>query len=108
MQTILITGGAGFIGSNFVRSTLANRENVEVTVLDALTYAADERTLEGVDGRLTVVHGDIADSELVDTLVADTDLVVPVGASSAVVAVTRGALGQRGREWAAWTGQADG
>ena len=46
----LVTGGAGFIGSNFVHQTVRERPDTRVTVLDALTYAGDERSLDPVDG----------------------------------------------------------
>ena len=48
---MLVTGGAGFIGSNFVHQTVRERPDVRVTVLDALTYAGDERSLDPVDGQ---------------------------------------------------------
>ena len=78
---VLVTGGAGFIGSNFVRMTVAERPDVEVTVLDALTYAGDRSTLDGLD-RVRLVHGDIADSTLVGSLVKSSDLVVHFAAES--------------------------
>jgi dTDP-glucose 4,6-dehydratase len=79
---VLVTGGAGFIGANFVHRTLALRPDAEVTVLDALTYAANETTLDPVRDRLTFVHGDIADADLVGTLVGASDLVVHFAAES--------------------------
>ncbi len=79
---ILVTGGAGFIGANFVHWTLANRQDVEVTVLDKLTYATDGTSLDPVRDRITFVQGDIADAALVDSLVAQTDLVVHFAAES--------------------------
>jgi dTDP-glucose 4,6-dehydratase len=72
---ILVTGGAGFIGANFVRWTRAHRPDVEVVVLDALTYAADGSSLGDVRDEVELVHGDIADNALVDRLVKDTDQV---------------------------------
>jgi len=79
---LLVTGGAGFIGSNFVHTVLGTSDDT-VTVLDALTYAGDRRTLQGVpEERLTFVHGSIADAELVDRLVAGSDLVVHFAAES--------------------------
>lgn len=68
---ILVTGGAGFIGSNFVHLTARERPGVEVTVLDALTYAGNRASLDGAGARLAV--GDIADAGLVDELVAELD-----------------------------------
>jgi dTDP-glucose 4,6-dehydratase len=79
---ILVTGGAGFIGSNFVHLTLATRPDAEITVLDALTYAGTKASLDGVLDRITFVEGDIADAELVDRLVGEADLVVHFAAES--------------------------
>jgi len=79
---VLVTGGLGFIGSNFVRRSLATRPRVQITVLDALTYAGRLSNLEGLDGQYEFVHGDIRDAELVDRLVAGTDLVVHFAAES--------------------------
>jgi dTDP-glucose 4,6-dehydratase len=78
---VLVTGGAGFIGSNFVRLTLQERPSVEMTVLDALTYAGNEASLPD-DDRVTLVKGDIAEPELVNDLVANHDLVVHFAAES--------------------------
>ncbi|MDO5697704.1 MAG: dTDP-glucose 4,6-dehydratase [Dermatophilus congolensis] len=82
----LITGGAGFIGSNFVRYLLTGpqrQENTQVTVLDALTYAGDRRNLAGLEGdSLTFVHGDITDARLVDECVGQADVVVHFAAES--------------------------
>ena len=79
---VLVTGGAGFIGVNFVLRTLATRPDVELTVLDKLTYAADPESLKPVADRVRLVVGDIADEELVDGLVGQTDLVVHFAAES--------------------------
>ena len=79
---VLVTGGAGFIGSNFVHLTLATRPDVEVTVLDALTYAGSTASLAGAMDRVTFVEGDVADAALVDPLVADADVVVHFAAES--------------------------
>ncbi|WP_456826046.1 dTDP-glucose 4,6-dehydratase [Cellulomonas sp. P5_E12] len=79
---LLVTGGAGFIGSNFVHQTVRERPDVRVTVLDALTYAGDERSLDPVDGKVVFAKGDIADPDIVDTLVKDVDLVVHFAAES--------------------------
>jgi len=76
---VLVTGGAGFIGVNFVRLTLATRPDAAVTVVDNLTYAGNQASLpEGVE----FVKGDVADQELVDALVAETDVVVHFAAES--------------------------
>jgi dTDP-glucose 4,6-dehydratase len=79
---LLVTGGAGFIGSNFVHQTVRERPDVHVTVLDALTYAGDERSLDPVDGKVVFAKGDIADPDIVDSLVKDVDLVVHFAAES--------------------------
>lgn len=69
-DTILITGGAGFIGSNFVPYFLETHPELTVVNLDAMTYAADERNLTEVQGNpnYIFVKGDIADKELVNAL----------------------------------------
>lgn len=79
---LLVTGGAGFIGANFVLYTLKNRPEYEITVIDKLTYAADESTLEPVKDKITFVKGDICDKELIDRLVGDHDVVVHFAAES--------------------------
>ena len=79
---ILVTGGAGFIGANFVHWTRQHRPEVEVTVLDALTYASDGSSLAPLGDAITLVEGDITDAALVDRLVADSDLVVHFAAES--------------------------
>jgi dTDP-glucose 4,6-dehydratase len=76
---LLVTGGAGFIGVNFVRHTLTHRPDVQVTVLDAMTYAANP---DSVPESVTLVRGDIADRDLVDTLVGGCDAVVHFAAES--------------------------
>ncbi|WP_062530368.1 dTDP-glucose 4,6-dehydratase [Demequina rhizosphaerae] len=78
---LLVTGGAGFIGANFVRLTLETRPDVDVTVLDLLTYAGNAASLPE-DPRVTLVKGDIADAETVDALVAEADAVVHFAAES--------------------------
>lgn len=79
---LLVTGGAGFIGSNFVRRTLQTRPESSITVLDALTYAGSLWNLKGLEGQYKFAHGNILDSQLVDDLVADSDLVVHFAAES--------------------------
>jgi len=78
---VLVTGGAGFIGANFVHQTVRERPDAEVTVLDALTYAGNASSIAGLD-RVRLVEGDVADLELVDSLVAGSDLVVHFAAES--------------------------
>ncbi len=82
-MNIIVTGGAGFIGSNFVHHVYRERPDWNITVLDALTYAGNPANLEGLDpSRVTLVKGDITDAELVDKLVADHDAVVHYAAES--------------------------
>ena len=76
---VLVTGGAGFIGSNFVHLTLATRPDAEVTVLDNLTYAGNQASLPPA---VEFVKGDVADPDIVDALVAASDLVVHFAAES--------------------------
>ncbi|MFG3549358.1 dTDP-glucose 4,6-dehydratase [Streptomyces sp. NPDC047725] len=82
---ILVTGGAGFIGSAFVRGLL-ERDAARVTVLDALTYSGNPANLEPVAGRpgLTFVHGDIRDAGTVDEVMPGHDAVVHFAAESHV------------------------
>ena len=79
---VLITGGAGFIGANFVHQTLSERPGTQVTVLDKLTYAGNLASLADVMDRITFVQGDVADADTVDPLVADADVVVHFAAES--------------------------
>jgi dTDP-glucose 4,6-dehydratase len=79
---LLVTGGAGFIGANFVRYVVTARPDWDVTVLDALTYAGDRATLTGLESGVTFVEGDIADAAVVDDLVRETDAVVHFAAES--------------------------
>jgi dTDP-glucose 4,6-dehydratase len=85
-----VTGGAGFIGSAFVRDILARGDGTRIVVLDKLTYAGNEANLEPVRrdaeqaGRLRFVRGDIADAAAVDPLVAEADAVVNFAAESHV------------------------
>jgi dTDP-glucose 4,6-dehydratase len=84
MQRMLVTGGAGFIGANFVLDTVKRYPDAEVTVLDALTYAGNRSSLSTADGRVRFEHGDICDADLVDRLVRDCDTVVHFAAESHV------------------------
>jgi dTDP-glucose 4,6-dehydratase len=81
---ILVTGGAGFIGANFVRRTVEERPDVAVTVLDALTYAGSRESLTGLGDAIALVEGDLTDTALVDGLVAGTDAVVHFAAETHV------------------------
>ena len=80
MQTMLVTGGAGFIGANFVRLLCQARPDTRVTVLDKLTYAGNRANLAGLD--IDLVEGDIADPATVEPLVAAADVVVHFAAES--------------------------
>lgn len=76
---MLVTGGAGFIGSNFVRRSLSTHPDAEITVLDAMTYAAHPAN---VPKEVRLVQGDICDANLVDQLLRHTDVVVNFAAES--------------------------
>ncbi len=83
MKNIIVTGGAGFIGSNFVHYVVNNHPDIHVTVLDKLTYAGNKENLAGLpEDRVKLVVGDIADADLVNSLVKDTDAVVHYAAES--------------------------
>lgn len=79
---ILVTGGAGFIGSNFVHYTIKTRPNYKMTVIDALTYAGNKANLDPVADKINFVHGNICDAQLMDKLMAENDLVVHFAAES--------------------------
>ncbi|OBJ74014.1 dTDP-glucose 4,6-dehydratase [Mycobacterium sp. 1274756.6] len=81
---LLVTGGAGFIGANFVHTTVRQRPEVTVTVLDALTYAGSTEALEPVADAVRLVRGDVADADLVSELVAEADAVVHFAAETHV------------------------
>lgn len=73
MRKLLVTGGAGFIGANFVHHWTASHPADQVTVLDALTYAGSRLNLQGLEGRdgFRFVHGDICDEALVSQLMRE-------------------------------------
>lgn len=80
---ILVTGGAGFIGSNFVRFLHKTRPTWHIIVIDMLTYAGDKANLAGLDeSRVQLVVGDICDAKLVAELVKNTDAVIHFAAES--------------------------
>ena len=87
---LLVTGGAGFIGSCYVRDVLARRDGTQVIVLDKLTYAGNRANLAAVEAdaeqaaRLTFVRGDIADPAVVRPLVVEADAVLNFAAESHV------------------------
>ena len=69
MKKCLVTGGCGFIGSNYIRTALDREENLHVVNLDKLTYAGNIQNLDGISSKnLTIVKGDICDVDLVNSL----------------------------------------
>lgn len=86
MKHLLVTGGAGFIGSNFVRHMLEKHDDVKITVLDALTYAGHLENLEDVkdNPRFAFVKGDIRNADDVAKPVQDADIVINFAAESHV------------------------
>jgi dTDP-glucose 4,6-dehydratase len=86
MVKVLVTGGAGFIGSNFVRWAIGAHDDWHVTTLDKLTYAGRLENLKDVEGhaRHTFVRGDIADAAVAGPLVEDSDIVVHFAAETHV------------------------
>jgi len=85
-RRLLVTGGAGFIGSAFVRRMLERHSDLSITVLDKLTYAGNLANLAPIedDPRYRFVLGDIADAAVVDTLAAEVDAIVSFAAESHV------------------------
>ena len=81
---LLITGGAGFIGCNFVRHILEEHPDYEVVVLDKLTYAGRMENLQEVIDKISFVHGDICDKSDVDKAIMDCDAVVNFAAETHV------------------------
>ena len=82
-RNIIVTGGCGFIGSNFVHYVVREHPGVHVTVLDKLTYAGNPDNIAGLPAdRVELVVGDICDAALVDRLVSETDAVVHYAAES--------------------------
>jgi len=82
----LVTGGAGFIGSNFVRYVLTHESTAEILNLDLLTYAGVKATVDELNalGRHEFIHGDIRDAGLVDSIMDGIDVVVHFAAESHV------------------------
>ncbi len=82
-KNIIVTGGCGFIGSNFVHYVVANHPEVHVTVLDKLTYAGNPENIAGLPAdRVELVVGDICDAGLLDELVPGHDVIVHYAAES--------------------------
>jgi dTDP-glucose 4,6-dehydratase len=86
LKRLLVAGAAGFIGSNFVRHIRRTRPDVEITVLDKLTYAGNLANLVEFEGQqgYRFVHGDICDAEVVSTLAAEADAIVNFAAETHV------------------------
>ena len=82
-KNIIVTGGAGFIGSNFVHYVHNNFPNVHITILDKLTYAGNQNNVKSILGdRVELIVGDIMDKELVDKLASKADAIVHYAAES--------------------------
>ena len=82
-KNIIVTGGCGFIGSNFVHYVVKNHPDVHVTVLDKLTYAGNPHNIAGLlSDRVDLVVGDICDSELLERIVPGCDAIVHYAAES--------------------------
>ena len=82
-RNIIVTGGCGFIGSNFVRWVARNHPETHVTVLDKLTYAGNPKNIEGLpEGSVDLVVGDVCDEKLLDELVPGHDAIVHYAAES--------------------------
>ena len=82
-KNIIVTGGAGFIGSNFVHYVYNNFPNVHITILDKLTYAGNQNNIKSILGdRVELIVGDIMDKELVDRLASKADAIVHYAAES--------------------------
>lgn len=82
-KNVIVTGGCGFIGSNFVHYVYDHHPDVHVTVLDALTYAGNLENIRGILGdRVEFVHGNICDAELLDRIVPGHDAIVHYAAES--------------------------
>lgn len=81
---LLVTGGLGFIGTNFIRYWLSVHQNDQIVNLDKLTYAANPDNLTDLKSNYTFVKGDILDTELLDKIIPGTDLIVHFAAESHV------------------------
>lgn len=83
-KTILVTGGAGFIGSHFIRMMLEKYDRIRVVNLDKLTYAGNPENLAGIEDRYTFVHGDIRDPAAVARAMDGAEAVVNFAAETHV------------------------
>jgi dTDP-glucose 4,6-dehydratase len=81
-MNVLVTGGAGFIGSNFVHLVRKERPDWSITVIDKMGYAGNMASLDDVIDDISFVKGNICDEKLIDKLVSENDLVVHFAAES--------------------------
>lgn len=82
-RNIIVTGGCGFIGSNFVHYVVDHHPDVHITVLDALTYAGNINNIKGLpEDRVDFVHGNVCDAALLDRIVPGHDAIVHYAAES--------------------------
>ena len=82
-KSMIVTGGCGFIGSNFVHYVVDNHPGVHVTVLDKLTYAGNPENIAGLPSDcVELVLGDICDAELLDRILPGHDVIVHYAAES--------------------------
>lgn len=79
---VLVTGGAGFIGSNFIRKSIEDGRDVDFAVLDAFTYASNADSVSSFESSVEIFHGDIRDSEAVRKALRGCDIVVNFAAES--------------------------
>lgn len=86
MKTVLVTGGAGFIGSHFTRDMLATYSDYHVRVLDALTYSGNRANLADLEGspRFTFIHGDVRDKGVVEKAIEGVQYVLHLAAETHV------------------------
>ena len=83
MHKILVTGGAGFIGSNFVHHVYRERPDWHITVYDKLTYAGDKQNIADLDqDRVAFIQADICDEQAIDKAVSECDAIVHFAAES--------------------------
>ena len=77
-MNLLVTGGAGFIGSNFILHLLGNKKDIRITNLDSLTYAGNIANLESIekDSRYSFIKGDITDYKVVEEAMEGIDAVI--------------------------------